>query len=182
MKNDLTTEYVLLGSVFSGPMHGYDILQFTRSALGTTWYVGTSQMYLLLKRLEQKGLLESSVEPQTNRPSKRIFSLTSLGENAFLSWLNSPTKHIRSIRTEFMIKLFFFYRHNFNGGLKLIESQIKVLEEIRERIKNQQKSVENPYTDMVLEFKTITVEAWLKWLRKEARAFMRKVCGYGQTL
>jgi len=76
MKTEPSTEYVLLGTLFFGQKHGYEIMQFLESALESTWRVSTSQLYVLLKRLEGKGLLQSSVETQETRPSKRVFCLT----------------------------------------------------------------------------------------------------------
>ncbi|MBW2616231.1 MAG: PadR family transcriptional regulator, partial [Deltaproteobacteria bacterium] len=59
MKTKPSTEYALLGALMSGSKHGYEILQFINTALGSTWYVGTSPLYVLLKRLERDGLLHS---------------------------------------------------------------------------------------------------------------------------
>ena len=74
MKTKPSTEYVLLGALFLGPKHGYEIMQFLDSTLQSTWQVSTSQLYALLKRLEHDGLLESNLERQETRPSKRVFS------------------------------------------------------------------------------------------------------------
>ena len=49
------TEYVILGALMSGARHGYEIMQFLGSALDATWRLSTSQLYVLLKRLEEEG-------------------------------------------------------------------------------------------------------------------------------
>ena len=64
MKTKPSTEYVLLGSLFSGQKHGYEIMQFLESTLESTWRESTSQLYVLLKRLEREGFVHSSLEAQ----------------------------------------------------------------------------------------------------------------------
>ncbi len=177
MKTRPATEYALLGALMWGPKHGYEILQFLEASLGSTWYVGTSQLYSLLKRLERDGLVVSTVETQETRPSKRVFSRTPEGKEAFESWLHRPTAHVGDLRIEFLAKLFFFHRLSLRGGSELLGAQVQVLEQIRERIKERQQKEKDPYNKLVLGFKMTTLEAWLQWLIKEATSFM----GEGNT-
>jgi len=48
VKTKPSTEYALLGALMAGPKHGYEIMQFLSTALGSTWHIGTSQLYALL--------------------------------------------------------------------------------------------------------------------------------------
>lgn len=173
MKTKPASEYTLLGAMMSGPRHGYEILRFLNSSLDSTWHVSTSQLYNLLKKLETRGLLVSSLEAQETRPSKRVFSLTPKGEQSFLEWLHRPTRHVRDIRIEFLAKLFFFRRLSLEGSDRLIDAQIQVLQGIREKIRERRKSENDPYERLVLGFKTATLEAWLHWLAHEAEPFAR---------
>ncbi len=174
MKTRPATEYVLLGAMMGGPRHGYEILRFLNTSLDSTWYVSTSQLYSLLKRLDDRGLLESMIEAQETRPSKRVFSLTPKGEKAFLTWLHRPTQHVRDIRMEFLAKLFFFRRLSMKGSGRLIENQLDVLQKIRKKIENKQKRVDDPFENLVLGFKTQTLDAWLHWLVHEAASFIQE--------
>ena len=142
MKAKQATEYVLLGALFLGPKHGYKIIQFLESALESTWQVSTSQLYLLLKRLENNGLLESNLQEQQMRPSKRVFSLTSKGKKAFLGWLGSPVENIRNLRIEFLGKIFFFHSFSLKEGNELVKGQLACLKKIKTKL--QKKKKENP--------------------------------------
>ncbi len=173
MKTKPSTEYALLGALMTGPKHGYEIMQFLGTALGSTWHIGTSQLYTLLKRLEGDNLLRSSLETQDTRPSKRIFSLTAEGKKLFLDWLHAPTEHVRDLRIEFLTKLFFFNRLSLKGGSELVLAQTKVLEQIRERIKQREEKEKDPFNRLVFGFKMATVEAWLEWLVKQAKPFIQ---------
>ena len=173
MKTKPSTEYALLGALMSGPRHGYEIMQFLDTALGSTWHVGTSQLYALLKRLERDNLLRSGVEIQDTRPSKRIFSLTSGGKKVFMDWLKSPTEHVRDLRIEFLAKLFFFDMLSLKGGNELIKAQVQVLKQMKERIQQKQEKEKDPFNKLVLGFKMVTVESWLQWLIKHATPFIQ---------
>lgn len=179
MKTKPSTEYALLGALMSGPRHGYEIMQFLDTALGSTWHVGTSQLYVLLKRLEGHNLLRSSVEIQDTRPSKRIFSLTSGGKKVFMDWLKSPTEHVRDLRIEFLGKIFFFHCLSLEGGNELIKAQVQVLKQMKERIQQKQKKEKDPFNKLVFGFKMVTVEACLQWLIKQAKPFIREVHNHG---
>jgi PadR family transcriptional regulator AphA len=174
MKTKPSTEYALLGALMAGPGHGYEILEFINTALGSAWYVGTSPLYVLLKRLERDGLIYSRIETQETRPSKRVFTLTSEGKKVFLKWLYSPTEHVRELRIEFLAKLFFFHHLSLDGGSGLIKGQVQVLEKIKERIEQRHKKEKDPFKKLVFGFKMTTIEAWLRWLIKQAEPFIRE--------
>lgn len=169
MKTKPSTEYALMGTLMSGPMHGYEILRFFDNELGSTWHISTSQLYVLLKKLEKEGLLHSSVELQETRPSKRIFSLTPEGERAFLGWLRSPTEHARDLRIEFLTKLFFMEKLSIGGGSELIDAQIEVMEGLRRSVADQEKSEQDPFKKLVYGFKKTTIETWSQWLSSRAK-------------
>ena len=96
MKNTPASEYALLGALMTGPRHGYEILTFLRDGLDATWRIPTSQLYAQLKRLEGHGYVNSSVEAQESRPSKRVFEITDEGHNVFLAWVHAPARHVRT--------------------------------------------------------------------------------------
>ena len=175
MKAKQATEYVLLGALFSDPKHGYEIIQFLESALESTWQVSTSQLYLLLKRLEHNGLLESNIQEQEIRPSKRVFSLTSKGKKAFLGWLGSPVENIRDLRIEFLAKIFFLHSFSLKGGNDLVNAQIACLEEIKTKLQKKNERESDSFRKLVFESKLMAVESWQRWLQKEVKPFLKEV-------
>ena len=177
MKITPAAEYVLLGILVPGSKHGYEILQFLNAALDSTWHISTSQLYVLLKKLQRDGLVTSEVETQETRPSKRVFSLTPSGEAAFLSWLHSPEKHVRDLRIEFLAKLFFFHRLSLKGAEELIEAQVIILEAIGQKIRKREKTEKDPYKRLVLSLKIATVDLWLQWLLQRAQPYFEKDAG-----
>jgi PadR family transcriptional regulator AphA len=172
MKTKPSTEYVLLGLLMSGRKHGYEIMQLLESVLTSVWCVSTSQLYALLRRLEQNGFLESSIEPQDVRPSKRVFALTRAGQQVFLDWLYRPTPHVRDFRIEFIGKLFFFHHLSLGGAMELIDAQIETLRRQRAAIRKGEESAKDPFKKLVHGFKADTVECHIKWLSSKAKGFI----------
>lgn len=172
MKTRPATEYALLGALGDGAKHGYEILQYIEAHLGSTWYVSTSQLYALLKRLEDRGWLQSSVEVQETRPSKRVFSLTRKGRKIFDEWLFTPTGHVRDLRVEFLAKLFFIKHLRLEGGRRLVVAQAAVLDALRERLMVRRKQEEEDYQKLVLDARIANIESWIAWLRKRAEKFI----------
>jgi len=175
MKTKPSTEFVLLGALMDGPKHGYEIRQFMDGSLDSTWFVGTSQLYLLLKKLEESGLFQSRRKQQETRPTKRVFFLTDEGRKVFLNWLYKPIDHMRDFRIEFLAKLFFFNHLSLEGGDRLIDLQVQRFEKLQESIKQKMESEENSYTQLVFGFKLATAKSRIQWLLKQAKPFMKKI-------
>ena len=175
MKDKPATEYALLGALMSGPKHGYDIMQFLEAGLGPTWRVSTSQLYALLKRLDDEGFVTSNLEAQDTRPSKRVFSIMPTGERHFLEWLNRPTDHVRDLRIEFLAKLYFFHTLGHPEGDALVNTEIVLLEEIKENLHRKRQSEEDEYKRLVYGFRISTLAGWLEWLKTDASAFAKRV-------
>jgi PadR family transcriptional regulator AphA len=173
MKDKPATEYALLGVLMSGPKHGYEILQSLGTGLGPAWSVSTSQLYVLLKRLEKEGLVSSTLQTQDTRPSKRVFSLMPTAENKFLNWLKSPTDHVRDLRIEFLAKLFFFRNLGLQGGNALVDAQIALLEQVKEGLTAKRRAERDEYNRLVYGFRISTLTGWLNWLKEDAVSFVK---------
>ena len=175
MEGRSLTEYVVLGSLIAAPRHGYEIKQFLGSALESTWTVSTSQLYVLLKRLKQERLLQSNLETQKTRPSRRVFTLTDEGKGIFMDWLHRPTVHVRDFRMEFMTKLFFFFHYSMPGADALVDSQIGFMKARMEEIRRQSEINTDLFKKLVFEYKIQMMEGIHSWLSTKALSFARRL-------
>jgi DNA-binding PadR family transcriptional regulator len=174
MKNTTSTEFVILGALMTGSKHGYELMQFLSSALEPAWRVSTSQLYLLLKRLERGGMIHSSLKNQKTRPSKRVYGLSNKGKQGFVEWLQTPVEHIRDFRTEFLTKLFFFYHLALSGADKLLDRQIKAIEQLKQRVHKKKKTEDDVFMALVYGFKNHTIKSLLTWLRRDVHTFVKE--------
>ncbi len=108
MRCFMSLSYALLGLLTYGPMTGYQLKKVFDESISHVWAASLSQIYRELSALEKKGYLSSNIEKQSDRPNKKIYSLTETGKAAFIGWLGHfPEKMLTPNRDEFMLRIFF---------------------------------------------------------------------------
>lgn len=120
-------EYALLGLLWDGPRHGYELHRAFAAdqELGTVCRLEQSQLYAFLKKLEQLGYVEGTLEPQEGRPPRRVLILTNAGKQVFRQWLEAPVPRPREVRLLFLMKLYFARAFGPATVLTLITRQIE---------------------------------------------------------
>ena len=109
--NRLSPEFALLGFLYEGPGHGYELHQRLHDEFGDIWHASQSQTYNILKRLESQGYIGSRTVEQKKLPPRRLIHITEAGRQRFDAWLNRPTgSSVHAIRVEFITRLYFFQR------------------------------------------------------------------------
>jgi PadR family transcriptional regulator AphA len=161
---ELSPQWVLLGLLMRKPMHGYELHQFFAppSPLEQVWYLGISQMYKLLKELEEQGHVDVSVEAQEARPDRKVYHATESGRHAFLDWLQTPVDGIRLMRVEFLGKLYLAR----GLGPEVVE---RAIDRQTESCQTQLQDLEarmpaEGFENLVLRFRAGQIEAALQWL------------------
>src|SRR5947209_1196915 len=82
-----TLSYGLLSLLTQKPCTGYDLM----GKINLFWPAGHGQIYPLLAKLEQDGLITFERVEQTEKPDKKVYTLTDKGGDALKMWLTSPT-------------------------------------------------------------------------------------------
>jgi PadR family transcriptional regulator AphA len=91
----MSLRYALLALLRVGPLSGYDLQkQFTQS-VGHVWHAPDSQIYPELRKMENEGLIEGEEQPRGERGTRKVYHVTSVGEEAFLAWMQSPLDYSR---------------------------------------------------------------------------------------
>ena len=169
-KNPLSMEYVILGFVAQGPIHGYDLHKKIgdRQGIGLIWRIKQSYLYAILDKLEKDGLLVSKTLSCDTFPARKEFKITELGRRNFSAWLTNPVQHGRDMRQEFLAKLFFIL--DDNSGLKhnLIQEQIGVCSEWIAKLEEEdlEQSNQFAYTRVILKYRISQIQAMLDWLKE----------------
>lgn len=98
----------ILGFLNYGPMSGYDLVKAFGSSLDFFWHAQNSHIYLELKKLEKQNFICGETVIQSDRPNKRIFSITDTGRKEFMNWLaeGSGEDDIH-FKSAFLMKVFF---------------------------------------------------------------------------
>jgi DNA-binding PadR family transcriptional regulator len=164
----LTVEYALLGFLREGPMHGYEIHRRLSdpAGMGLVWRLKQSQLYALLRRLEEEGYVGAALEPQDTRPPRRVFQLTQLGNDAFLDWVQGPVLHGREMRLHFLAKLYFAQCEGPEVASRLIERQRTTCQSwlAAPQANGDTLPDNHAYQWLVHRFRTAQIKAILAWL------------------
>jgi DNA-binding PadR family transcriptional regulator len=163
----LSPEYALLGLLAQGPAHGYELHHKLSAELGQVWHLSLSQAYNILNRLEVKGYIAGALQEQEKLPARRLFHLTAQGRERFERWLEAASgSSVRSIRLEFLTRLYFARQIDARRAHRLIETQIAETHRGLERLTRLHEGI--PGDQLVnrlgLELRIRQLESILGWL------------------
>ncbi len=158
-------EQVILGFLTQGPLHGYDLHRRVEEEVGYIWYIGLSNLYTALKRLEEAGRVESTLMPQESRPPRKVYRITSAGEASFRDWVQRPVQTMRGVRVEFLAKLYFHRILGLPGVEALIAAQERICQERLAWLEQSAaRCAPGDFNRLVFDFRRRQIQAILDWL------------------
>ncbi|SFS58515.1 PadR family transcriptional regulator [Paenibacillus sp. 453mf] len=95
--------YGLLGLLTRDESSGYDLML----KIQPHWPAKHSQIYPLLSRMEEDELLSSRWIEQTDKPDKKMYTITDKGIQVLLEWMYTPVS-TSPIRDELSLRLICF--------------------------------------------------------------------------
>ena len=101
----MSLDHILLG-LLREPTTGYDLGNAFSENVRHFWSAELSQIYPTLKRLEQRGMLRSRVEPSPKGPNRRVYALTEAGRSELLGWLRGGPA-VGTERFAYLAQLYF---------------------------------------------------------------------------
>lgn len=124
----MSLPHAILGLLTYRPMTGYDLKQVFDSSINYFWTAHQSQIYRELSALEGKGYVDSRIELQEKRPDRKVYRITSEGEQELQHWLEQfPAVLTTPVREELLVRIFFASR------LPLSELKFQLQRFLRER-------------------------------------------------
>ena len=150
------------------PAHGYDLLERLPSLLGDE-RVDVGNLYRVLRRLEEQGLVSSEWDESVPGPAKRTYELTDAGGEALERWAASLAETRTRIDR-------FLQRHRGEGGDHAMHhrrfhrrrpplgARFYASENVLERLDDYQRDLEQELAD---------VTELIKRLREERRSARR---------
>lgn len=96
-----TLSYGLLALLTANPLSGYELTQ----GIKPLWRAGHSQIYPLLQSMEQKGYIRHERIEQTDKPDKKIYTITEEGIGMLQQWVKLPAEPA-VLRDELHFKLY----------------------------------------------------------------------------
>lgn len=161
-------EIALLGFLFDGPKHGYELHKEISdpAGIGGVWRVKIGKMYSMFKKLESKDFIRATSEQDGNRPLKNILFLTKQGKSIFYKWMRSPIKHGRDLRILFLLKIYFIKKIKSVNRKDLILIQKEECENWKERYQlgPQENKDENSFNWFVRKYRSSQIDGFINWL------------------
>jgi len=85
-------QFLIMRALYEKPMHGYQLLEEIEKQSCGCHKLESGSIYTLLRRMEERGLLESKWEKVEGGPYRRIYTLTEKGVEALKIGLASIAK------------------------------------------------------------------------------------------
>lgn len=101
----MSLKYAILVLLQSEPGSGYDLVQRFKQTMGNFWNASHQQTYQELKKLSDEELLEFTVEHQPDKPDRKVYSITALGQRALQGWMRLPVKPPR-VNDALLVKIY----------------------------------------------------------------------------
>jgi PadR family transcriptional regulator len=92
-----TLDLLILKSVSWGPVHGYAISRFLRETSAEEFHVEEGALYPALRRLEQKGLLESEWGLTDTQRQARFYRLTESGRRQLARDVETWSRYVEAM-------------------------------------------------------------------------------------
>jgi DNA-binding PadR family transcriptional regulator len=169
MGQRLVPDNILLGLLAKRSRHGYELLACFRdpAQLGLIWSLSTSQLYAVLKRLEQQGFTESRKIEVPDAPARTEYRITDAGINQLEIWLNEPcpSPSVRYVRVEFLSRLY-IARLLHLPTQQLVERQKQVCQQEYHRLSECQQQTEPGISWLAMDLQIAQLQTILQWLAR----------------
>lgn len=122
-------ELAVLGLLKERPMHGYQLSRELSESLGGLWRVSYGSLYPTLRRLERDSAIESEAGDVRGARRKKVYRITSKGEQIFLELLQETPQDTQTEDARFRMRLAFFRYLPPETRIRLLERRRQALKE-----------------------------------------------------
>ncbi|WP_196592942.1 PadR family transcriptional regulator [Pectinatus sottacetonis] len=167
----MSLHYALLGMLMRKSMTGYQLKQKFESSIIFFWNAHISQIYRELNKMEKKHWVSFIIEPQSGKPDKKIYSITSSGKEEFIQWIRDfSNRPEETIKSELLTKIFFAenmemeqLKYEFKRFIKDKQNELKGYSDIEECIKGKCDDKLYLFGNMTLQRGIKSAEADILW-------------------
>lgn len=142
----MSLKHGLLGILNYKDMTGYELTKTFEDSLSFFWQAKASQIYRELNAMEKNGWLISRQIIQSDKPNKRIYTLTGAGKAELARWLSKPQADIESairLRSAFLMRLFLGNENSTSQSLDILEAYRKQCNRCLAEMSSAHESIEH---------------------------------------
>lgn len=101
----MALSHALLAALQDCPCSGYDLAKKFDGSVGFFWSASHQQIYRELTKMEERSYIESVVIHQTIRPDKKVYQVTTTGQEYLREWIATPAT-VAALKDDLLVKLF----------------------------------------------------------------------------
>jgi len=119
----MSLRHGLLGLINYEPMTGYDTVKEFNQSLAFFWTATPQHIYKELDTMEKSGWLISERIIQTEKPNKRVYSITELGKKVLVDWVTRPEEGVNAFmrgKNPFLLRLAFAGEGSDENALQML--------------------------------------------------------------
>ncbi len=173
----MSLAFGILGFLNYKSMSGYDLVKAFESSLEFFWHAQNSHIYLELKKLEKKGYISGETVIQSERPNKKIFSITDVGRKEFMNWLaKGDEEDVTHFKSSFLMKMFFSGNMSPAQSIDMLrqfkadcENYLKKMDSIPESIEKygtDKESYQTIYWQFTADFGYSFIKTCIEWTQR----------------
>ena len=164
----MSVRHAILGLLHYQDMHGYRIKRHMEQHFGHMWSINYGQIYPNLKKMEEEGLVTKTEVARTGTPSRKLYSITEAGKEAFTGWLASDPQGTMLLRDPFLLRFVFLGFGSKERALGLMDEQIRSYEtQLEKRRENMRRwHRQGIYVRQMGELGLLLNEMILEWLKQ----------------
>jgi DNA-binding PadR family transcriptional regulator len=132
-------EFIILGFLMAREMSGYDLKHLMSASTSYFFDASFGSIYPALKRLKEKGLINSREIVQGSK-YKKMYSINEDGKIAFMKWLKEPIVFAKAGQ-DHLVKIFFYELLPKNDAVANLQALIKEVELVLNQLRDQTNEV-----------------------------------------
>lgn len=125
---------LLLGMLRSSSMYGYQINEMIDAHLGTSVNLTKPTAYRFLNQMAEEGWISFSEEQEGNRPTRRVYAITSEGESAFQDMLRNSLANFEPTASHSTIGIAFINALPPESALTLLQKRREIIVEMQSNL------------------------------------------------
>lgn len=172
----LLLKHGILGLLNYGSMTGYEINTAFRDSLNYFWKAQTSQIYRELQTLKSNGWATDELIEQSDRPDKKVFSITDSGREELMRWLLDDNIDL-GLRSSLLMKTFFRGEMSIDENIAYFSQLAETVADFQGGFQSQPpkvaeyaQSIDEPlkalYWKMTVEYGAMYVQMMIDWAEK----------------
>ncbi len=132
----MSLAHAILGLLQQQERTGYDLKTGCfDGCIAHQWPADQAQIYRTLDKLVEQGWITCTLEIQSDRPNRKVYSLTEAGLAELIRWLQCP-QPLPTVREPLLIQMYFAAQLSNDAIIHLLEQQLAARREKLAECKN----------------------------------------------